>query len=196
MNDQQPAPSARLQLLAQVREAYGRVVYTHKTHEKQADKYFSSHRRQQQILVGLTVLSSGVFLASLLRLVLDETWAAVATSFVALLVSAINLGTKTFRYGEDAQKHRDVAAKAWNLRESYLSLIVDIQSGVLDLADARDRRDHLQHQAYEIYSDAPRTSSTAYQAAQAGLKDNEELTFTSQEIDHLLPESLRLGNEP
>ncbi len=53
-------------VLAQVREAYGRVAYTHKTHEKQADLCFQKHRRQQWFLVGLTVVSSGTFLVSLL----------------------------------------------------------------------------------------------------------------------------------
>lgn len=31
-------------LLAQVREAFGRVVYSHKTHEKQTDLCFKKHR--------------------------------------------------------------------------------------------------------------------------------------------------------
>lgn len=53
-------------LLAQVREAYGRVVYSHKTHEKQADLCFTRHRVQQGVLVALTAASSGTFLAAVL----------------------------------------------------------------------------------------------------------------------------------
>lgn len=33
-------------LLAQVRESFGRVVYSHKTHEKQADISFSRYQWQ------------------------------------------------------------------------------------------------------------------------------------------------------
>ena len=50
-------------LLAQVREAFGRVVYSQKTHEKQADICFSKHRWQQGVLIALTAISSGTFLA-------------------------------------------------------------------------------------------------------------------------------------
>lgn len=182
-------------LLSQVRESYGRAAYSHKVHEKQADLCFQKHHRQQRLLVGLMVVSSGTFLASLLGLAMNKEWAALATSFIALLVTAMNLGSKTFNHGEDTQKHRDVAAKLWNLRESYLSLIVDIQSGALALDDAREVRDRLQEQALEVYGDAPRTTPKAYAAAQLALKDKEDLTFSAREIDQLLPVDLRRTGE-
>ncbi len=189
---EQPSKLEQSPLLAQVREAYGRVAYTHKTHEKQADLCFQNHRRQQRLLVGLTVLSSGTFLASLLGIVLSESGAALATSFIALLVSGINLGTKTFKYGEETQRHRDVAARLWNLRESYQSLIVDIQSEFVAEDEVRDRRDQLQNDAAEVYADAPRTTAAAYTMAQEALQMKEDLTFSTREIDLLLPEALRL----
>lgn len=192
---EQPPPDGRSLLLAQVREAYGRAAYTHKTHEKQADLCFQSHRRQQRLLIGLTVLSSGAFLASLAGLVLDKSWAALVTSFIALLVSAINLGTKTFTYGEDTQKHRDVAAKVWNLRESYQSLIVDLQSRTITVDEGRVQRDRLQQEALEIYGDAPRTTPKAYAHAQKALQENEDLTFSEREIDLLLPAELRIAEK-
>ena len=43
----------------------------------------------------------------------------------------------------------------------------------------------------KIYENAPRTSSEAYNMATKALHD-EELTFTNDEIDKLLPYSLRL----
>jgi hypothetical protein len=187
----QARPSGGDLLLAQVREAYGRVAYTHKTHEKQADICFQSFRRQQRLLIVLTVISSGTFIASLLGLLVDKSWGALITSFIALLVSAINLGTKTFRYGEETQRHRDVAAKIWMLRESYQSLIVDLQSGSITLDEGRAQRDKLQQEAFDIYSDAPRTTAKAYMRAQAALKENEDLTFSPREIDLLLPAELR-----
>lgn len=192
---EQPSNPEPSPLLAQIREAYGRVAYTHKTHEKQADICFQSHRRQQRLLVGLTILSSGTFLASLLGVVLDESGAALGTSFIALLVSGINLGTKTFKYGEETQRHRDVAARLWNLRESYQSLIVDIQSGAISEDEGRDRRDQLQNDAAEIYADAPRTTAAAYAMAQKALQEKEDLTFSTREINLLLPEALRLRKE-
>lgn len=192
---EQPPQDGGALLLAQVREAYGRAAYTHKTHEKQADLCFQSHRRQQRVLIALTVISSGTFLASLLGLILNESWAALATSFIALLVSAINLSTKAFKYGEETHKHRDVAAKIWDLRESYQSLIVDLQSGATPVNEGRAKRDSLQKTAFEIYSEAPRTTPKAYTLAQEALQSKEDLTFSEGEIDLLLPVQLRIAEE-
>lgn len=70
MSEAEQAPSdGRAPLLAQIREAYGRAAYTHKTHEKQADLCFQRHRWHQRLLVTLTVISSGTFLASLLSVI-------------------------------------------------------------------------------------------------------------------------------
>ncbi len=181
-----------LYLLAQVREAFGRVVYSHKTHEKQADICFRRHRWQQAALIVLTAISSGTFLASLLGVLANPQLVSLATSFIALLVTATSLGTKTFKFSEEADAHRDIASRLWNVRESYLSLITDLMSGASSDSEARTRRDELQEATHAAYAAAPRTSGNAFSRASDGLKNNEEMTFTSREIDCFLPEALRL----
>jgi hypothetical protein len=178
-------------LMAQIREIYGRVAYTHKTHEKQADMCADLNRRQRFIKVVLTAISSGAFLASISGLLLNQQWAALVTSFIAVLVSAASLGDKAFRHGEEMQEHRDTAAKLWGLRESYLSLIVDLGSQSITGTAGRAERDRLQHQVEAIVSDAPRTTSKAYARAQDALQHREDLTFSESEIDQLLPAQLR-----
>ncbi|WP_336883053.1 SLATT domain-containing protein [Rhodococcus globerulus] len=192
-NDETAVAGCDPYLLAQVREAFGRVVYGHKTHEKQADICFRRHRRQQAALIVLTAISSGTFLVSVLGVLVDPQLASLATSFIALLVTAASLGTKTFKFSEEADSHRDIASQLWNVRESYLSLISDLMSGVATASDARARRDELQEATRTAYADAPRTSDKAFDRARDGLKDNEEMTFTAREIDLFLPEALRLG---
>lgn len=180
-------------LLAQVRESYGRVVYSHKTHEKQADLCFRKHRWQQAALVAFTAISTGTFLASLLGYFVTPQVAGLATSFIAVVVTALSLGTKSFKLGEEADAHREIASRLWDVRESCLSLISDLMSGVTSDDEARARRDVLQEVARAAYSAAPRTSNKAFKKASKGLKSNEEMTFTSREIDLFLPEALRLN---
>jgi len=182
-------------LLSQIHHLYASVVYTHKIQEKQADIYFRCHRRSQIAMIVLTTASGGAFLASLLNLVLSSSLAALAISFVSLLVSAINLTMKTFKYGEQMQKHRDAAAKIWNLRESYHSLMVDLQSEMITLAEGRERRDQLQKEASQIYENAPRTTDKACELAQNALHDDMESTYSDNEINQLLPISLRTTNK-
>lgn len=179
-------------LLAQVRESFGRVVYSHKTHEKQADICFTKHRWQQGVLIALTAISSGTFLAAVVGLLGDPALTSLATSSIALLVTWISLGAKTFRFADESEAHRDIASRLWDVRESYISLIADLMSGDLSDERARARRDELQDAARSAYADAPRTSSKAFARAQGGLKHNEEMTFTPREIDLFLPEALRL----
>ncbi|MGW4464759.1 SLATT domain-containing protein [Micromonospora sp. NPDC004704] len=180
-------------LLAQVREAFGRVVYSHKTHEKQADLCFRKHRSQQAALVVFTAASAGTFLAALLGNFVSPQIASLVTSFIALIVTALTLATQSFKFGEESEAHRDIASRLWDVRESYLSLIADLMSGATSASDARERRAKLQEATRAAYTDAPRTTSKAYGKAQDGLKNNEELTFTSREIDLFLPEALRLN---
>lgn len=180
-------------LLAQVRESFGRVAYSQKTHEKQADICFARHRWQQGTLIALTAVSSGTFLATVVGLMGNPIVASLVTSSIALTVTWLSLGAKTFKFADEADAHRSIASELWDVRESYISLIADLMSGTVSPAEARERRAELQEKTREAYSGAPRTSSKAYTRAQDGLKNKEELTFTSREIDHLLPEALRLN---
>lgn len=181
-------------LLAQVRESFGRVVYSHKTHEKQADLCFTKHRWQQAALVGLTAISSGTFLAAVVGVVASPKVASLVTSFIALLVTAISLATKTFKFAEEVDAHRTTAARLWDVRESYLSLIADLMAGTISEVGALARRDELQETARSAYFEAPRTTAKGFAKASDGLKNNEEMTFTSREIDLFLPEALRLND--
>lgn len=185
-------------LLAQVREAFGRVVYSHKTHEKQADLCFKKHRWQQGLLVAFTALSTGTFLAAVLGFLGNPALAGLVTSAIAVVVSALSLATTSFRFDEESEAHRDVASRLWDVRESYLSLIADLMSGATSAADARARRDGLQASTRKAYAEAPRTTSKAYGKAQDGLKNNEELTFTSQRSTSSFPRccaSTRAGRD-
>lgn len=192
-NEPESVPASDQYLLAQVRESFGRVVYSHKTHEKQADLCFSKHRWQQVVLVGLTAVSSGTFLVAIVGVVASPEVAGLVTSFIALLVTATSLATKTFKFAEEADAHRATAAQLWDVRESYLSLITDLMAGAIPESEARARRDGLQEAARAAYTEAPRTTAKAFSKASDGLKDNEEMTFTSREIDLFLPEALRLN---
>ena len=182
-------------ILCQVRESFGRVVYSHKVHEKQADICFCRHRWQQGTLIGLTAISSVTFLTEVVGLLANRTAASLTTSLAALLVTWVSLGAKTFNYFEEAEAHRATASQLWTVRESYISLITDLMSGDISSVDAQARRNELQERTYSIYSTAPRTSSCAFKRAQKGLKQNEEMTFTPREIDLFLPEALRFNND-
>ncbi|KZC95148.1 SLATT domain-containing protein [Clavibacter tessellarius] len=198
MDQPEPAGSTDTQrtlLLGQVREIYGRIAYTQKTHEVQADLFEARSRKHRVVKFVLVAAGSGTFIASLAGVFLEPKWGSLVTSFVAVVVAGASLADRTFRYGEEMQQHRNTAAQLWDIRESYLSLIVDLKAGNVSTHEAAERRDALQKAAGAVLRDAPRTSPEAYITAQDRLKNREDLTFTSAELDLLLPERLR-DNEP
>lgn len=176
------------QLEDQIRECFGRVVYTHKTHEKEAEacsKTLSTFKVAQIVITALTTSGAvGV-------LVLDEGWLKFVTAGLALTSLLVSGYMKGFDPGATAQKHRDAASSLWNIRESYLSLLTDLRMDAVPAEVARERRDDLQSQLAALHKGAPQTHYPAYLQAQQALQHNAEYTFAEGEIDLFLPPALR-----
>lgn len=170
----------------QVRECYGRVVYTHKTHERMADRCARTLTRYKIAQIVFTALTST---SAVGVVVTDETWLKIATVLISFLTLFVSTYMKNFDLGSTAQKHREAAAKLWNVRECYLSLLTDLPK--LSREAAVERRDELQMMLAALYVAAPHTDGKAYIEAQKRLKSMEDMTFTAEEIDCFLPLSLK-----
>ncbi|QFQ88922.1 SLATT domain-containing protein [Paracoccus kondratievae] len=176
----------------QIRECFGRVVYTHKTHERMAE---NCTKKLNRFKVGQIVLTAATSTGAVGVVVTNETWLEVATVLVSFLTLFVTTYLKNFDLGATAQKHRDAAAKLWNVRECYLSLLTDLPA--LDRQAAVERRDELQTMLAALYQSAPQTDGKAYVEAQKRLQKMEDMTFSADEIDCFLPLSLkRSGGRP
>lgn len=173
----------------QVRECYGRVVYTHKAHEKNSDLCLDSLKKTKFLQMLLSALvtggSLGIFFSD------GSTILTVITASIATLQFFLNAYIKEYSLSESAERHSVTAIKLWNVREDYLSLLTDIISKQTSLEEVREKREKLQKDLVTIYEKAPRTTLKAYKQAQKALKVNEELTFTDDEIDLFLPDILK-----
>lgn len=175
-------------LEAQIRECYGRLVWTHKTQEKCADIL---HRRNNHVKVTQIILSALTTTGVLVAVFGDVKWIGVITALLSATLFGLNTYVKNYDLGEIAQKHAEAATVLWDIREKYLSLLADIRAGILTVAEIVMKRDSLQDVLYNSYKGSPRTIGKAYTEASKALKVNEELTFSDQEIDCLLPKALR-----
>jgi negative regulator of replication initiation len=72
----------------------------------------------------------------------------------------------------------------------FRGALIDMQDS-LSSEDLRQQRDVINKALEEIYKDAPRTDQRAYAAAKRALKAEEELFFTDNELDLMLPHVLR-----
>ncbi|MGY1409364.1 SLATT domain-containing protein [Luteimonas sp. A611] len=178
-------------LESQIRECFGRVVYTTKTHEKSADactRKLSDVKVWQIVLSALT--TSGLIAALFVGDALAYT-ATISTAIISMALLALNAYAKDVDPGQMAEKHKKTASSLWDIRESYFTMLVDLHDGTSSAEDLRRKRDELQARLVKIYETAPRTSDAAYKDAGEGLKSREELTFSDAEIDAFLPEPLR-----
>lgn len=173
---------------AQIRELFGRVVWTHKTHEKCADilNKRNSNTRLLQI-----ILSAATTTGIMVSVFGDDKWVGIITALISTSLLALNTYLKKYDLGQIAQKHANSATALWNIRETYLSLLTDIKAENIAIDEIVTKRDKLQKELHGLYKGAPRTISKAYKEASEALKTNEELTFSDDEIDNFLPKELR-----
>ncbi len=185
------ATDSQIKLIeSQLRELYGRVVWTHKTQEKCADIILKRHTRLKIAQIILSALTTTGIVISVFG---ESTMVGIISAILSAFLFGLNSYTKDYDLGEIAQKHSNAASELWNVRENYLSLLTDLKSERLSLEEVREERDILQDKLYNVYKGAPRTISAAYKKATIGLKTNEELTFSDDEINNLLPKGLRIN---
>ena len=171
----------------QLRECYGRVVYSHKTHEKCADILLL---RLSRIKLWQIILSSATTAGFLSAFFGTGAVGAAIGVLVSTALLVLNAYTKDYDLGELAQKHRQSAADLWLIREKYLSLLTDLRVGDESNERIRSRRDALLKELHGVYSGAPSTTVRAYTEAQNAIQQWEEMTFSDEEIDKLLPREL------
>ena len=175
-------------LEGQLRECFGRVVYSHKTHEKCADILL---KRLSRIKLAQIVLSA-ITTAGCIAIVFGAgKLGALVSVLVSTLLLALNMYTKEHDLGEIAQKHRQAGADLWLIRERYLSLITDLRIGESSIELLQEGRDKLLVALHAVYSGAPSTNYKAYKEAQEALKKLEDMTFSDEEIDAFLPKELK-----
>jgi hypothetical protein len=183
-------PDSRAILEGQLRECFGRVVYTHKTHEKCADillDRFSTIKLWQIILSAAT---TGAFIITVFG---DGKRGALVGVLISTSLLVLNAYTKQYDLGEIAQKHRQAGADLWIIREKYLSLLTDLRMGEKPVETLLRERDELLESLHSVYTGAPSTTYEAYKKAQHALKEQEDLTFTDKEINCFLPRELHRG---
>ncbi len=185
-------PDSRAILEGQLRECFGRVVYSHKTHEKCADILQSRLSTIKLWQIILSALTTGGFIAAVFGAGKIGALFGVLVSTALLILNAY---TKNYDLGELSQKHRQAGADLWIIREKYLSLITDLRMGEKPIETLQKERDELLEDLHSVYSGAPSTTFQAYRKAQHALKKLEDMTFSEKEIDAFLPRELKRGEQ-
>ena len=176
-------------LESQIREAYGRVTYTQTCHDKFINRVISLN---DQIKIWQIILSAITTSGFIVAIFSDNKVASILGARVSLVLLILNTYTKNFNLIESAQEHKSASDLLWKIREEYVSLLTDFE--ILEIEEIMRKRDELQERTATVYSNSPRTDAKSYAAAQKSLKCEEEQTFSDEEIDNMLPNSIRRCN--
>lgn len=175
-------------LEAQLRELYGRAVWTHKTQEKCAGILKGRNHTMKIVQIALSALTTTGILVTVFG---ENKIVGIISAILSAIVFTINAYYQKYDLGEISEKHAESASDIWKIREEYLSLLTDLKGGTVELENVRNKRDQLLTELHSVYKGSPRTINKAYKEATKALKQNEELTFSDREIDNLLPIDLR-----
>ncbi len=176
-------------LESQIREAYGRVTYTQTCHDKIISRLLKTNNRIKLWQIVLSAITTSGFIVAIFS---KDKVASIVGAIISLILLVLNSYVKNFNLVEIAHKHKVASDCLWKIREEYVSLLTDFD--ILELEVIMQKRDELQERTSEVYISSPRTDGKSYSEAQKALKYNEEQTFSENEIDIMLPNSIRRSN--
>lgn len=168
----------------ELRQIYGNVVYTHKIHEKEAER--ASRLNSRLRTVNVIALGVAVLAAVIAPLVTSPVaaWTAAVATAAGLVFGIVQL---TLDPAATISENR-VAAKAYlEMRDAYLRLVTDLDEGA-DRAEVVRRREALASRLQLLHDLAPQTSQKAFDKASDEIKAG-KTGFDDDELDALFPPS-------
>lgn len=187
--DRNSQASQGYKLESQIREAFGKVTYTQTCHDKCINRLLEKNNTIKAAQIVISAMTTGSFLGTI---IFDKEVSAIIGAILSVILLVLNAYAKNFNLVEIAREHQKASDLLWKIREEYLSLLTDFE--ILDISEIMKKRDELQERTSKIYSNSPRTSSKDYKETQKALKTEEEQTFSEQEIDIMIPNSIRRCN--
>jgi hypothetical protein len=174
-------------ILGAARELYGRVVYSHKTHEKEREICSKKTSRMNLINVILTSMATCF---AIISAALTPTWALVATVISAVATVAFVVWQGSFDPAGKESLQRVAAKELLWIREQILLLIMECHMPSVSEQQLQKCLETINRELTAVYKFAPDTSPEAYAAAEKSLK-SDHFMFSDDEIDGFLPTALR-----
>ncbi len=172
----------------QIREEYGKLVYTYTCHNKEARIINNRTKMLKIVKLSLSGLSTAGFIGAVFsNAKIVSVLGTVISTALFVITSILNEENMACSIAS----HNNTANQLWLVRENYVSLLSQFDN--LSTEEIVKKRDELLLQTNKIYKNSPQTSSKAYEKAQEALKNNQEQFFEDWEIDLMLPRSLREG---
>lgn len=171
-----------------IRDTFMSVVWSHKIQEKQSDIF----SEQYKLLEILRVVCSSLTSVGIFTLIFhDQFWIKISSTLLSLLTIFLNSYFKSFNLQTMISSHKSTAIKLLKKRNELKILLLKVKSSNINNDEILQDYERLQSELFQIYDEAPITSDRAVERARASLNVTMDNSFTDEEIDSNLPESLR-----
>jgi len=186
-------------LLALVRFYFAQSVFNATIHYKAYDRLIKAERCKRITIVVITAFT----ILSLICLIIgyEEKWIVQIklATYLGLFATAGSLLFTTFNQDlcELKNNHKIIAENYKRLRDNFMFLILELMSNSYNLEKVKSTANELINEYDKIGMFAPTTTYKDYIAAQKSLglsADDEQFTWTKEQINRFLPEELKLLN--
>jgi hypothetical protein len=171
-----------------VRDSYASVVWSHKIQEKQSDIYAEKYKKMETVNIATASLTSVGIVAMIFT---DPLWLKLVSALISFATVYITAYYKSFDLQKLVASHKATANKLIAVRDQYKLLLMKIHCQIDTVETLVSRYDELIKETGAIYLEAPSTTNDAVARAREALKVTQDNTFSAEEIDSFLPESLR-----
>lgn len=174
-----------------VRNVFGRVMWSHKIQEKQAD---IQARYSLAMTVTNVTLSAATSVGLLSIIFVDRFWLKLASTLASFVSTAVIGLSKELDLPDRIKTHRKAAVDYLAVKDRLQNLLMKIRSRTVPLERLEEEFSRLNESVNYINARAPQTTDRAVRRASRALKVKNDDNITNKEIDNGLPPSLRKGN--
>lgn len=171
-----------------VRDSYSGVVWSHKIQEKQSDIYSEKFKKMETINIGAASLTSVGIISMIFT---DPLWLKMVSALISFATIYITAYYKSFDFQKLIVSHKATANKLIAVRDQYKVLLTKIRLQSDSVENLLLSYEGLVKEADAIYLEAPNTTDNAVDRAREALKIKLDNSFSTEEIDSFLPNSLR-----
>lgn len=171
-----------------IRNKYASVVWSHKIQEKQAEIYSTNYKR----LKTASILSASITSVGIVSLIFtDQLWVKIASAIISFVTIFVSSYFRAFNLSDLQKSHKASANQILQIRDKLEMILTEIKIRSKPPEIIWQDYKELLEELHKCYNEAPATTDKAVKLARKSLNIKKDNSFSDDEIDSFLPETLR-----
>lgn len=175
-----------------IRHTFTSVVWSHKIQEKQADICSNKFRWMETIrIIAASLTAAGIFSI----IFTDQLWLKIVSTCISFITIFVSAFFKTFNLQKMVSAHKETANQLVGVRDRLIILLTKVRLCEETPQNIMSEYETIMKELDGIYKAAPNTTDKAVGLARKALNVTKDNTFTDEETDAFLPQSLKRNKE-